>query len=415
MTSPLTNPSFRWYLLSLSLTLLASELTTLAVSWRLFELTRDPLALGLIGLAAMVPFLSSVLYAGHLADVADRRWIAALALTGLIASTALLAGLDYCGQLAARPWTAYAAVAAASLARGFLVPARGALMADLVTTDQREAAARVRATVFQFTSVGAKAGGGFIYAAGVALGWGSGATFVLAAVLLVVAALAMLAVVSRPQVRPEAPAPVLRSLAEGMRFLGGNRILLGAMLLDLLAVLFGDAIALAPVFADQILHLGPDGLGLLRAAPAVGALAMSLLLARLPPFTCAGPLLLWSVAGFGLTMIGFALATHPVLAFTCLALSGALDFINVTVRSALVQVLTPPAMLGRVTAMQQIFIWSSNELGAFESGLAAHLLGVVPSVIFGGLMTLGVTGAIAWTIPELRRLGRISDLPAARN
>jgi hypothetical protein len=192
-----------------------------------------------------------------------------------------------------------------------------------------------------------------------------------------------------------------------VRFVRSQPVILGAMTLDLFSVLFGGAVALLPVFADQILHVGPEGLGVLRAAPAAGAVVMSLLLAHRPPFERAGRALLWVVALFGLSMIGFGLSRNYALSVALLFVSGLVDMVSVVIRSTLLQVFTPEHLLGRVSSVNQIFIGSSNEIGAFESGVAAKLLGTAPSVVIGGLLTLGVVGVIGWTLPALRRLGAI--------
>jgi hypothetical protein len=196
---------------------------------------------------------------------------------------------------------------------------------------------------------------------------------------------------------------------EGLAFLLARRLFLGAMTLDLLAVLFGGAVALLPIFAQDILHSGPQGLGLLRAAPAIGAVAMSLFLALRRPHRGAGRIFLGSVVVFGLTIVGFALSRSLWLSVGMLAVGGAADMLSINFRSTMMQVLVPPSMLGRVSAVNQIFIGSSNEIGAFESGLAARLLGTVPSVVVGGAITVAITLVVAWRVPELRRLDEIES------
>jgi hypothetical protein len=199
----------------------------------------------------------------------------------------------------------------------------------------------------------------------------------------------------------------MASLTEGLLFILHRRLLLGAMTMDLFAVLFGGAVAILPVFAEEVLRVGPQGLGWLRAAPAIGAVAMSLVLALRPPLRRAGPTFLWAVVLFGGCMMAFAGSRWFWLSLPLLALGGAADMLSVFVRSTLIQVRVPPAMLGRVSSVNQIFIGSSNEIGAFESGVAARLLGPVASVMLGGLITVGVVAATAWKVPELRRLGRV--------
>jgi hypothetical protein len=277
-----------------------------------------------------------------------------------------------------------------------------------VPTALLEQGARLRSTVFQIGSVVGRSLSGFVYALGVSLGLGVAFTYGVVLALLLTAVLATLAITYTPRPAPAAGEPMLRSLTNGVRFVFGSRILVGAMLLDLLGVLFGDAIILLPFFADLVLHVGPQGLGLLRAAPSVGAVLMAVMLARRPSFTHAGATLLCAVGGFGLAQAGFGLSPWVALSAACLIASGALDFISVLMRGAMVQVLTPPHLMGRVMSVQQVFIWSSNELGAFEAGFAARLLGLVPSVVVGGGITILVTAATAWLNPTLRRLGRIT-------
>ena len=400
--------SFRWYLLMVVASLVAFELQTVAVGWQLFEATGDALSLGLTGLAGAIPFLSTALVAGHVADAHDRRRVCLGALAVLIACSATLATLTWTGLALRQHWTIYAVIVAAGFARSFLFPARGALLAELVPRPWMETAVRLRSTVFQLGAVMARSASGFVYAYGASLGLGAGFSYALAGLLLGVAGTALLSMRLAPRAPTAHPEPVLTSLAGGVRYVAGSPILHGAMLLDLLGVLFGDAIVLLPVFVNQIWHGGPQSLGLLRAAPAAGAVVMAFILMRRPPLRHAGPTLLVAVGGFGLAMIGFAVSPWLPLAAACLALSGALDFISVTIRGSLLQILTPPHLLGRVTSVQQMFIWSSNEIGAFESGVAARVLGLVPSVVAGGAVTVGVTVVTAWRNRSLRGLGRIT-------
>jgi MFS family permease len=240
---------------------------------------------------------------------------------------------------------------------------------------------------------------------GVLVAWaGKAAAYGVAAVLAVAAGLALLAM-RVADARPEGQrAPIFASIGEGLRFVFGHQILLGALALDMFAVLFGGAVALLPAFIKDILHAGPEALGILRAAPATGAVLVGAWMARHPPERDAGRLLLFAVAGFGLCIIGFAVSRNLWLSVALLLASGLCDGISVVLRSTILQLATPDSMRGRVSAINGIFIGSSNELGAFESGLAAKLLGLVPSVVFGGCMTLGIVGVTAKLAPKLRRL-----------
>ncbi|HQR60490.1 MAG TPA: MFS transporter, partial [Methylophilaceae bacterium] len=259
-------------------------------------------------------------------------------------------------------------------------------------------AADIRSSAFQFGLVAGPALGGVL------VGWASTTmAYAVAAILCLGAAMALLSLrVNEP--RPAQSAPVFTSIAEGLRFVRGNQIVLGAMSMDMIAVLFGGAVAMLPAFVQDVFHAGPEGLGILRAAPAVGAVVTGLVLARHPLSRHAGRWLLGAVGGFGLCIIGFALSPHFWIAGMLLLLSGAFDGVSVVMRTTILQLATPDAMRGRVSAINGIFIGSSNELGAFESGLAARLMGLVPSVIFGGTMTLVVVVATARLAPKLRRL-----------
>jgi MFS family permease len=407
-SAPLRFPAYRWYLLAMIAALLANEFQTVAIWLQLYESTGDPLSLGLIGLAGLIPFASTVLIAGHVADAYDRRVVTLWALTALIGCTGTLAGLSLAGVVRNHVWIIYGVVAASGIARSFLNPARGALGAELVPPTMLEQGARLRSSVFQLGLGVGRSLSGFIYTLGASLGLVATFSYGVATVLLIAALFATMAIRRPPRMQLPTVEPMLLKLTSGVRFVLGSRILFGAMLLDLLGVLFGDAIILLPFFADRVLHVGPEGLGLLRAAPTAGAVLMALVLARRSTFAHAGRTLLLAVAAFGVAQAGFALSTSFAVSAFFLLCSGALDFISVMVRGALVQVLTPSHLLGRVTAVGQVFIWSSNELGAVEAGAAARLLGLVPSVVVGGLVTVAVTGMTAWLNPALRRLQRIA-------
>jgi MFS family permease len=296
----------------------------------------------------------------------------------------------------------YGAQVLAGVGRAFFRPASVALGTELVPREHYHNAATWRSSVFHANTILGPAVGGALIAVG-------GPRLAYAIVVsLLVAGLALLAAIP-PRPRPSPPpGTMIESLTDGVRFVVTQPLLLGAMSLDLFAVLFGGASALLPVFARDILGVDEVGFGILRAAPALGSLLVSIALARFGHFRRAGPVLLWSVAFFGATWIGFALSRSYVLSLALLAVGGALDAVSVVLRSTLVQTWTPQDKMGRVAAVNSFFIGSSNELGAFESGVAARLLGVVPSVVFGGGMTLLTVGVVAWRAPALRRLERIA-------
>jgi MFS family permease len=397
-------PNFRWFISSLLAMTIATQIQAVVVSWQIYELTRDPFSLGLIGLAEAVPFIGFALFAGHVADKSERLRISLVSLVVLLGCSLTLLGFSLRPGIVhvGRVWPIYAVIFLSGIARSFLQPARSALGAELVPRALYPNAVTWRSSSWQLAEVVGPAIGGLVY------GFGSAkAAYAVDAALMAVGVLS-LGRIQRER-KPGIPSEdsFLKSLATGIRFVRSQPVILGALTLDLFSVLFGGAVALLPVFAAEILHVGPQGLGILRAAPAVGAVLMSLLLAHRPPLRRAGRTLLVSVALFGLSMIGFGLSRNFFLSVSLLAVSGMVDTVSVVVRSTLLQVMTPDHLLGRVAAVNAIFIGSSNELGAFESGAAARLLGTIPSVVLGGLATLLVVAVTAVKVPALRRLKEI--------
>jgi MFS family permease len=394
---------FSLFLFSLGMATLAIQIQAAVVGYQLYEITRDPLSLGALGLAEALPFISLALLGGHVADVRDRRRImmAAFALLALGAGALmLLTAWRTRLEAGALKWAIYGVIISSGVCRAFLQPARTALSAQVVPRALFPRSIAWRTGVFQLAAVTGPAMGGLLY------GWVGGQTaYLVSLVLLLAAAAALMGVRPLTRVARAAPGPVFASVRAGLRFMLRDPVLLPAVTLDLFAVLFGGAVALLPIFAEEILHVGPKGYGLLRAAPAAGAVIASGILALGRPTQRAGRFLFICVAGFGLCMIGFALSRSFVLSLLLLAASGALDMGSILVRSTLLQLRVPDEMLGRVAAINQIFVGSSNEIGAFESGVAARLLGTVPSVVVGGVATLAVVGVCAWRAPALRRLG----------
>lgn len=399
-------PNFRWYIASLLTVTFATQVQGLVVGWQIYEHTRDPLSLGLVGLAEALPFIGVSLYAGHVTDRANRRTLAVLATATLLLCAAALLAITLHPTLLASGtvWPIYAVVFASGIGRSFLQPARTALGAEIVPRELYPNAVAWRSSVWQVAAVLGPAGGGFMYGFG-----GARFAYIVDVALMVVGLFTLVRILHEPPARDpvDEEVSIWENLTVGIRFLKGQRILLGAQVLDLFSVLFGGAVALLPVFASEILHVGPQGLGLLRAAPAVGAVAMSVWMAHRPPMQRAGRTLLVCVAFFGLSMIGFGLSRSFALSLGLLVFSGMVDQVSVVIRSTLLTVLTPVELLGRVSSVNSIFVGSSNEIGQFESGVAARLLGTVPSVVFGGAMTLLVVTGMAWRVPELRRLRRL--------
>jgi MFS family permease len=388
---------------------ISTQIQAVVVAWQIYDITRDPLSLGLMGLAEAFPFIGLSLYAGHVADRRNRHRVALASIALLLScSLALLVFNLIPGFLrthGALPF--YAVIFISGVARSFAQPSRQALGAELIDRRLYSNAVAWRSSTWQFAAVVGPALGGLIY------GFASArVAYVADAIMMAVALIAFASITYEPATIINRIETISESLGSGLKFVFRESVLLSALTLDLFSVLLGGAEALLPVFADQILHVGPQGLGILRAAPAAGAVLASLYLAHRPPFHRAGRTLLAAVAVFALCIIGFGVSRSFILSALLLAASGMADNVSVLVRSTLLQVLTPSHMFGRVSSVNSIFVGSSNELGAFESGVAARLLGTVPSVILGGLASLGVVVAIGLGVPRLRNLGRIDELNA---
>jgi MFS family permease len=399
----LRNPNFVWYVSSLVVLTLGTQIQATVVAWQVYALTKDPLSLGLVGLAEALPFIGAALYAGHIADRHNRKVLSLIAVAVQIGCgiALLVLTVNSARFLTGRVWPIYGVVGVSGLARSFLQPARTALGAEIVPRATYANAVTWRSSLWQFASVIGPASGGVIYGFS-----GPRLAYVVEAILCAIAfALFAKVAYSRQAVASERGS-IGESLTIGIRFLMAQRVLLGAQLLDLFSVLFGGAPALLPIFAAEILHVGPHGLGVMRAAPAAGAVIVSVFLVH-RKIRKAGPTLFLCVGAFGLCWIAFALSRSFWLSLALLVVSGMVDNVSVIIRSTLLTLRTPQHMLGRVSAVNQIFIGSSNEIGSFESGVAAKLLGAVRSVIFGGIVTLGVVGVTAWRIPPLRKLDEL--------
>ena len=389
---------FRLFSASRLLSIMALQMQNVAVGWLIYDLTRSAFALGLVGLAAFVPALALVLVTGHVADASDRRLIMLIAHAATALSAAGLVLFAAMGADAALP--VYGLVALAGTARAFGLPAQQALLPLLVPREDFGNAVAWNSSVNQTATISGPALGGVLYLLG--------PTVVFATVAAAFAAAALLAalIVPRPPERRRERTS-WTTLVAGLSFIRAHPVVLGAISLDLVAVFLGGATALLPILAQDILHVGPVGLGLLRSAPAVGALAMAFTLAHRPVARNAGRRMLQAVALFGLSTIGFGLSTSLYLSLACLALIGAADMVNVYVRQTLVQTETPDAMRGRVAAVNSIFIGASNELGEFESGTLAALLGAVPAVVIGGAATIAVAALWGRMFPQLAARDRL--------
>ncbi len=398
-------PDFRLFVSARFCITLAIQIQSVVVAWQVYELTHDPLSLGLIGLAEAIPSIGVSLYAGHIADIVQRKKIILVCVsTLLLCSAALLFFTLEPGKflLAYGAMSIYAVIFVSGIARGFITPAMFAYMPQLVPRELYSNAITWNSTLWETAAIGGPAIGGFLYGF-----FGIKASYAADVFLMTTGLILALGVKNKPLPPESGEQGIVEKIRAGLRFVFHNQIILGAISLDLFAVLFGGAVALLPVFAKEILMVGPEGLGVLRAAPSVGALIMAFYITHNPIRKDTGKTLLYCVAGFGVCMILFAVSSNFWLSLFLLMMSGVFDCVSVIIRSTLLQTLTPENMKGRVSAVNHIFIGSSNEIGMFESGVAARLMGVVPSVIFGGCMTLVSVGAVAVLAKSLRKLQRL--------
>ncbi len=401
---------FRNYLVTSSLVSMGTAAQGLAIGWEVYDRTGEAISLGLVGLVQAIPMLLFTLPAGYLADVYDRRKLMMLSLAGATLTSLGLAAFSYY-ELSVHWMYALLFLDATMLRMG--APARTAIMPLLVPEEEFENAVKWRTSLQQITGIGGPAIGGFIIAYNIQ------AAYVLSAVSSLAFILFLLRM-ELPAATRSARGRMVEQVAEGLRFVWNKKILLGASSLDLFAVLLGGAVYLLPIFAREIVDLAPVGLepeealGWLRAAPAAGACVMALLMAHLPPMQRAGRTLLLCVAGFGAATIVFGLSQNFWLSMLMLAFTGAFDNVSMVVRHVVSQMSTPNHMRGRVSAVNSIFIGSSNEIGGFESGLVAQLYNPVVSVVSGGIGTLFVVLAWSGLFPSLRNLGSLAELSTQR-
>jgi MFS family permease len=387
---------------------LGSQIIVVAVGWQVFEINRSAFDLGLIGLLEFIPLLLLALPAGQLADRFSRKavFVASLALEVAVAAGLLVVSMTAADVL----WPFLVLAVVIGIASAIGTPAARALPPMLVPLDLIESAMAVRSIAFQIGFVGGPALGGILFAIRPELAYGA------AAALLLFGVFAVNAISLPATVREEKPdhSPGLEEVLAGLRFMRRTPVLLGAITLDLFAVLFGGAVALLPLFARDILHTGPVGLGFLRTAPAIGALLAGLMLTQRPLASRVGRTLLVVVAAFGASMIVFGLSHSFALSMLALAVSGFVDMISMNIRSTTVALATPNELRGRVNAVEMVFISGSNELGAFESGLAAALLGATTAVVAGGAITIGLAVVWPFLFPALAAIDRFSDVRAGR-
>lgn len=402
--SVLTDRSVRSYLVAASVASLGSFLQATALAKQVYDVTGSALALGLLGLAEFLPAALLVPITGSVADRFDRRRVAAIGLAGEAACSAALAAYAWSEPTSSLPLFALAFVFGSF--RAFVSPAIRSLPPLVGPAGGLPRVVALGSVTWQAGMIVGPASSGFLYDAGAALPYLSAmALFGIAA-----AAVSALHLTRSQQKTPAEQRPSLRHAMEGLRLVRHNRVLLGAIALDLFAVLFGGAYALLPAIADERLGVGNIGYGWLRAAPGFGAILVTLVLAVRPVRRAVGRVLLVVVAIFGVATIAFGLTTSYLVAFISLVVLAGADAVSVFIRATIVPLATPDAMRGRVTAVENVFIGASNELGAFESGVAAHLLGVAPAVVLGGVLTCAIVGLWWVRFPELRDIDRFADL-----
>ena len=400
-------PSYRWFVSGRAFYVLALQMQTVAVSWQIYQRLSDTprqaaLALGYIGLAQVAPVLLFSIPAGHVVDRFDRRLVlmGTQFLIGLCSALLLLISFLHAPVMAI-----YGVLFLVGTARAFIAPATNAYYTMLVPREVLPNAATWNSTLFELTSITGPAVGGLIVAqAGPEASYEVNLACVAASFALFVLA------VPRVALAQERSPMTWTSLLDGVRFVLRARLLLAMVLLDLFAVLLGGATALLPIYAHQILHGGATAFGVLRAAPSVGAVTMALITMRLPPWRQAGRTILWAVLGFGVATILFGVSHWLWLSIAALALTGMCDNVSVVIRQTLGQMITPNSMRGRVSSVSFIFISCSNEFGAFESGATAALFGAVGSVVLGGFGTIAVVAGAYWLFPELKQVGRLTEL-----
>ncbi len=398
-----THPDFVLFQVARFLIVAATEMQAVAVGWQVYDITHRALDLGLVGLAQFLPGILLFLVSGHASDRFDRRKVLGACYAGYALCSGLLLILSVRGVSAVRP--IYFVLILLGVVRSFNGTASRSILPQLVPEEHFPNAVAWNATTFQAATILGPSLGGILYAAF----HGPSAVYATAVLTAAGALASTFRIKTRAQIRRREPM-TLRTVFAGLHFIWKEKLILGAISLDLFAVLLGGAVALLPVYAREILHTGPWGLGLLRTAPGVGAAVMAVALAHRPLQGRAGATLLWSVAGFGIFTILFGVSHSLVLSLISLILLGAVDMVSVIIRATLVQLRTPDEMRGRVMAVDMVFIGTSNELGQFESGLTAQWFGTVPAVVLGGVGTLLVIGLWAWIFPDLRRVGALGTI-----
>src|SRR5271166_2830935 len=401
-----SHPDFVLFQMARFLIVAAVEMQAVAVGWQVFDITKRALDLGLVGLAQFLPGILLFLVSGHASDRFERRKVLAACYSGFALCSALLLLIAERGTHSVKP--IYAVLIMLGVVRSFNGTASRSILPQLVPEEHFSSAVAWNATTFQAATILGPSLGGILYA----LAHGPWLVYAVAMLTALGALVSAFRIRARQQSRRREPM-TLKTVFAGLHFIWREKLILGAISLDLFAVLLGGAVALLPVYAREILHTGPWGLGLLRTAPGVGAALMAVLLAHRPLRGRSGPTLLWAVTGFGIFTIIFGISHSLILSLVALFLVGASDMVSVIIRATLVQVATPDEMRGRVNAVDMIFIGTSNEFGQFESGVTAQWFGTVPAVVLGGVGTLVVIALWAWLFPELRHAGELTSIQSS--
>lgn len=380
---------------------LAIQMQSVIVGWQIYQYTKDVLALGMIGLAEAIPFIVVSLFSGHVADTFNRKYIILIFTTLLALCVAILLYFSFDNSAFIHQHGTlpiFIVIGGVGVVRGFISAAFPSFMAQLVPREMYANTATWNSTVWHVASIIGPALAGFICVISFS------AAYKVNIALLVIAIFSFLFIGSKPLPPKEKKESLFESLSAGIKFVFSNQLILGALSLDLFAVLFGGAVAMLPAYADTVLHVGSVELGFLRAAPAFGAVIMAIIIAYYPPSKNAGRNLFISIGAFGIATILFGISENYYLSLFFLFLTGAFDNVSVVIRHTILQLSTPDHMRGRVSAVNSIFIGSSNEIGGFESGLAARFMGLKPSVVFGGIMTIAIVLITAKIAPKLRKL-----------
>ena len=392
---------FRFFMCTRFFLTTAIQMQSVIVGWQIYSITKDELSLGMIGLAEAIPFIIVSLFSGHVADTVSRKKILLTSIVFLVFSTSALLyfSLKTSNVIQLYGTTPiFIVIGCIGIIRGFFSASFASFMSQIVPRELYVNSATWNSTAWHIASIIGPEMAGFIIAISFS------AAYEVNLVFIIISFFSLLFIASKPLPKKLKEETLKESLSAGIKFVFKNQIILGALSLDLFAVLFGGAVAMLPAYADKILHVGSVELGFLRAAPALGAVLMAIIIAYKPPTHNAGRNLFLAIGAFGVATILFGISTNYYLSLFFLFLTGAFDNVSVVIRHTILQLSTPNEMRGRVSAVNSIFIGSSNEIGSFESGVAARAMGLKPSVVFGGIMTILIVAATAKIAPKLRKL-----------